>query len=252
MSETVMEDSESVIDIARQLVDDLEDGNDASASQCLDALASKRDQGLFREIGKITRKLHNSLRELQIDSKLVNQAETAIPEARERLNYVVTLTEQAADKTLTAVETSLPLIDILKNQAEDCSMLTLQFKNGNGGGDVNDLVSKAETFCQVTAENSSTLREQLSNIMMAQDFQDLTGQVIGQIITIAQDIEESLVDLVRISGQQHSGESPYSSPDNDNDNDNVQAYGPQIPGMEDGEVAANQDDVDDLLSSLGF
>ena len=250
MSEIVMVDNDSVIDIARQLVDDLEEGNDASASQCLDALSSKRDQGLFREIGKITRKLHNSLRELQIDSKLVNQAENTIPEARERLNYVVTLTEQAADKTLTAVETSLPLIDSLNSQAESFSEHTLQFKKDNDSGDITALIADAEILCQKTTEYNSKLREQLSNIMMAQDFQDLTGQIIGQVITIAQDIEGSLVDLVRISGQQLSGESHDSL--YTTDNDNIEASGPQIPGLEEGEVASNQDDVDDLLSSLGF
>lgn len=126
MTETVEADSESVIDLTRQLVEELEYGNETSASECLDALARKREQGLFTEIGKITRKLHNSLRELRLDTRLVDLAETAIPEARERLNYVVTLTEQAADKTLTAVEPSLPLVDSIKTRAGALSAQVVQ------------------------------------------------------------------------------------------------------------------------------
>jgi chemotaxis protein CheZ len=250
MTETVMADNESVIEIARQLVDELEDGNEALASEYLDILARKREQGLFREIGKITRKLHNSLRELRFDTRLVDQAETAIPEARERLNYVVTLTEQAADKTLTAVEISLPLIDTLKTQAESFSDQIKHFKNKQNSGNINALITEAEQFCQLTTNHSLTLRSQLSTIMMAQDFQDLTGQVIGQVINIAQEIEESLVGLIRISGQHISGDLQTSA--TITDEANTQANGPQVPGLEDSEVVKNQDDVDDLLSSLGF
>lgn len=249
MSDTVMADTDSAIDLARQLVEELQDGNEASASTCLDALASKREQGLFREIGKITRKLHNSLRELRLDTRLVDQAETALPEAKERLNYVVTLTEQAADKTLTAVETSLPLVDTLRLQAESLLEQSKDFKNNPAASDIHTLVSKAEQFGQTTVDHSASLRSELSSIMMAQDFQDLTGQVIGQVINIAQEIEESLVELIRISGQQLSADASTSTQAED---DNTQASGPQVPGLEDSDVVNNQDDVDDLLSSLGF
>lgn len=251
MSDTVMTDNESVVDIARQLVDELQCGNDASASLLLDELARKREQGLFREIGKITRKLHNSLRELQIDSRLTDQAEVAIPECRERLNYVVSLTEQAADKTLTAVESSLPLVNDLKSQAELLSKYTQQFEKSDNTSSINELVSEAEQFSRNTIDHSAKLRGHLSTIMMAQDFQDLTGQVISQVIGIAQEIETSLVDLIRISGQQMTSDAERVSARKNPDNE-LQAFGPQVPGLESGEVAHNQDDVDDLLSSLGF
>lgn len=250
MTETVVADSESVIEIARRLVEELEYGSEEAASECLDALTRKREQGLFTEIGKITRKLHNSLRELRLDRRLADQAETAIPEARERLNYVVTLTEQAADKTLTAVETSLPLLDSLKLRAEVLSGQTICFKNSPDTGDIQTLLTDTEAFCQLATDHGSQLRSQLSVIMMAQDFQDLTGQVIGQVIHIAQEIEESLVDLIRVSGQYIAGNTKPAS--TKADDDACHACGPQVPGLEDGQVASNQDEVDDLLSSLGF
>ncbi len=250
MTESVISDNETVIDIAQQLVEELEVGNESSASECLDALAKKREQGLFREIGKITRKLHNSLRELRFDTRLIDQAESALPEAKQRLNYVTTLTEQAADKTLTAVETSLPLVDTLKEQAESFSSYTQSFKKDHDSGDIHALITEAEQFCQLTTDHSSTLRSQLSTIMMAQDFQDLTGQVIGQVINIAQEIEESLVDLIRASGH-HITEESNTLPANSSE-DTAQAFGPNVPGLEDSEVVKDQDDVDDLLSSLGF
>lgn len=250
MTEAVLADNESALDIARQLVEELEYGNEPAAGKLLDELAKKREQGLFIEIGKITRKLHNSLRDLQIDSNIAVQAEVAIPEARERLNYVVNLTEQAANKTLTAVETSLPLVNNLKQQAESLSNTLQQFKGSDDTSGINLLASEAEQFSRNTIDHTTSLSGHLSTIMMAQDFQDLTGQVISQVIGIAQEIETSLVDLVRISGQQMAPETLRNVPNNTDEES--QAFGPQVPGLEDGEVAHNQDDVDDLLSSLGF
>jgi len=251
MSDAVINDNESVIDIARQLVDELECGNDASASLLLDELTSKREQGLFRKIGEITRKLHNSLRELQVDSRLADQAEVSIPDCRERLNYVVSLTEKAAGKTLTAVESSLPLVNDLKSQAESLSINAQQFNKSENTSSINELVSEATLFSRNTIDHSANLRDHLSTIIMAQDFQDLTGQIISQVIGITQEIETSLVNLVRTTGQQMKLKaedvSVWKNPDNE-----VQAFGPHVPGLENGDVAQNQDDVDDLLSSLGF
>ncbi len=104
-------------------------------------------------------------------------------------------------------------------------------------------------FLEHSGSNAALLRKNLNEVMMAQDFQDLTGQIIERVIGLVDDMEESLVELIRLSGkslrQQHEDKQ---------DEDPLQGSGPVVPGVDD--VAANvvsgQDEVDDLLSSLGF
>jgi chemotaxis protein CheZ len=247
-----VEDDDSLAQ-ARQLVRELEDGNSDAASQLLDDLARQRDSGLFREIGKLTRELHDALNGFQLDSKISSLAEHDIPDAKERLSYVITMTEQAAHRTLTAVEESLPIASELQNCARDLSEKWTRFRRKDM--DVNEfreLVPEIDGFLELTCGHASKLNSSLSDVMMAQDFQDITGQIIRRVINLVKDVEDNLVGLIRISGQRMTPAEKSATKSGSLSDELSRGIGPQVPGLDHADVVHSQDDVDDLLSSLGF
>ncbi len=237
---------------ARRLVEELERGNDAEASRLLDDLARKRDTGLFQELGKLTRELHDALSSFQLDSRITTLAEHEIPDAKERLNYVITMTEQAANSTLNAVEASLPMAGELQARAEALHAKWLRFRHKNMDvAEFRALVPEIDSFLDLTSGHAGKLNSNLSEVLMAQGFQDLTGQIIRRVINLVKDVEENLVGLIRISGERLAPPETGATPRADTD-DLARGVGPRVPGLDTQDVLSSQDDVDDLLSSLGF
>jgi chemotaxis protein CheZ len=225
--------------MARNLVSHLEQGNDRDAAEIIATLAGTADGVLFREIGRLTRELHESVKGFVVDARLPEIAENDIPDATERLRYVITMTEQAANATLAAVEDGLPLTDTLRSGAHQLSERWERFQSRDDLGGLGDELTE---FLRVAQENSKELHAKLSEVLLAQSFQDLTGQVIRRVIDLVNDVEQKLVELIRLSGAQASkGPGPRPAP-----------RGPAVPGVDDGDVVRGQDEVDDLLSSLGF
>ena len=109
--------SDDGLEYAKKLVECIEQGKADEATKTLEDLSALRESHLFQELGKLTRDLHDALRGFRVDSEISHLAEKDIPDAKERLNYVITMTEQAADKTLTAVESSLTLSNELIERA---------------------------------------------------------------------------------------------------------------------------------------
>ncbi|MFP5344895.1 MAG: protein phosphatase CheZ [Gammaproteobacteria bacterium] len=239
-------DRQQLLTRARALVQQMETGDMQQAEQLIDEISQLRESGLFQQVGKLTRELHESLNSFRFDERIAELAEQDIPDARQRLNYVISMTEQAAHRTLTSVEAALPLSDDLRDKAgalKDRWQRLLrreldaqQFKVLSG--EVADFLDLAEQNCAMTHQH-------LSDVLMAQDYQDITGQIIRRVISLVQGVEESLVKLVRISGQR-------MAPVRVNGAHKHELEGPQINSHARTDVAANQDDVDNLLSSLGF
>src|SRR5690349_9689529 len=159
------------------------------------------DEVLVR-VGHMTRTLHDSLRGLGLD-KLVEKAASDIPDARDRLDYVARLSEQAAKRVLDATDAAGPLQDAIESRsAEIRTSWQAVLDADKAGGDsasAEDWKALAERSIAVMAENeraATATRAELMNIMLAQDFQDLTGQVIGKITSIAQDLEKQLVQVL--------------------------------------------------------
>ncbi len=231
------------LELARALVDQLEDGNEQEATRILSELASSKDRGLFQEVGRLTRELHDSIEGFLVDSRIPEMAEHEIPDAGKRLNYVISMTEQSANATLNAVEASLPLADELGARAGILARdwRCLQEREVSAE-EFQSLSSELSGFLLMAGDYSGQLHGRLSEVLMAQDFQDLTGQVIRQVIALIQDLEEKLVQLVCISGFGGQEQKP----------DRTKLEGPVISGLDQGDVVDGQDDVDQLLSSLGF
>jgi chemotaxis protein CheZ len=199
------------------------------------------DEVLIR-VGHMTRALHDSLRGLGLD-KLVEKAASDIPDARDRLDYVARLSEQAAKRVLDATDTAGPLQDAVESRSADLRTSWQALLDQDAGEA--DWRALAERSIAALAENeraATATRAELMNIMLAQDFQDLTGQVIGKITSIAQDLEKQLVQVL----------IDFAPSEIRRELDNGLLNGPQIKPEGNTEVVADQGQVDDLLDSLGF
>lgn len=212
-----------------------------SIDQAADAPA---DDVMLHRIGQMTRGLHDSLRELGLD-QMIEKAAHEIPDARDRLNYVATMTEQAADRVLNATDIANPLQDKITTGAE---ALELRWKavmeTPSLKSEYNEAAEETLAYLKETIENANATKAQLLDIMMAQDFQDLTGQVIKKITELAHSIEQQLVNTL----VDFAPNKPVAAPAEKEGLLN----GPQIKPEESTNVVSNQEQVDDLLDSLGF
>ena len=240
--------NENYIKRIQELAKYAEQGNAEETERLIDELSKLREQSLFNELGKLTRQFHEALNSFRLDARIANLAEKDFPDARERLRYVITMTAQSADKSLTAAEESMPLCDEIGAQANSFRDDWERFTRREMGADeFREMSTRLNEFFQQVTGVSGTLKDNLNQVVMAQDFQDLTGQIIKRVITLVDDMENSLVDLIRISGQNLA---PHA--EEEKEQDRIKAEGPAVPGLDTEGTVSGQDEVDDLLSSLGF
>ncbi|MGH8550352.1 MAG: protein phosphatase CheZ [Methylococcales bacterium] len=235
------------LDCAKLFVAALEEGDEQMADEILGNIASVRETTLFQEVGKLTRQLHEAITGFTLDERIASLAEKEIPDAKERLNYVITMTQQSADTTLGAVEELLPLSEQMNTRTAELAEKWSRFLRKEMDYDEFKKVSNelVEHFSSST-ETLETIQEKLNEVLMAQGFQDLTGQIIRRVINLVQDVEHSMVEMIRISGGRLSAakERAAGSPS--------KLEGPAVPGTIDEHTITSQDGVDDLLSRLGF
>ncbi|MES2296626.1 MAG: protein phosphatase CheZ [Pseudomonadota bacterium] len=203
--------------------------------------AAAADEFLSR-IGHMTRALHDSLRGLGLD-KLIERAASEIPDARDRLDYVARMSEQAAQRVLNATDAASPLQEAIDADANALAGAWQGLLDAPGG-DAEWRALAAQTIASLEKVHDATsqTKTHLMDIMMAQDFQDLTGQVIKRVTTIAQNLEQQLVQML----------VDFAPAEVKREFDNSLLNGPQIKPDGNSEVVSNQGQVDDLLDSLGF
>ncbi|MBI5438101.1 MAG: protein phosphatase CheZ [Nitrosomonadales bacterium] len=197
---------------------------------------------VINQIGHMARSLHDTLRELGLN-KEIEKAAAFIPNARDRLNYVATLTQQAAEKVLNATDAAQPIMEKVEVESHrlagqwqmlfDKKLDVEQFKN---------LVMQTHAFLYEVPRQTKATNGYLMEIMMAQDFQDLTGQVIKKIIEVTKEMEQQLVALL-LESAPPAVKAEYES---------GLLNGPVINAAGRTDVVTSQDQVDDLLESLGF
>jgi chemotaxis protein CheZ len=235
------------LDAARALVNALETDNEQLTRKQLAILTQSHESELFQEVGKLTRELHEALSNFNVDSRLMDLTHHDIPNTRDRLNYVITTTEQAAHKTLGFIDNTLPLAQELRETAEKIDESWHRFRMKEMSADeFRLLVKEIEAYLPTVKQHADQVHTNLSEMMLAQGFQDLTGQVIRQVIALVEEVEDNLVQLVKVAGK-HQNPKPKQQ-----EIDPIKAEGPQINAQDNPNVVNNQDDVDDLLSSLGF
>ncbi|RMG36083.1 MAG: protein phosphatase CheZ [Gammaproteobacteria bacterium] len=247
MGEPAIEEDEK-LQLARDLVARLEAGREQDALDVIAQLAGFRDSLLFQEVGRLTRELHDAIKSFMMDARLAEIAESEMPDAAERLRHVIEMTEEAANTTLAAVEDAMPLAERLRADSQHLAESWSRFKARKMNvDDFRSMSRELEVFLEDTQANSQALHEKLSQVLMAQGYQDLTGQIIRKVIDLVGDVEAKLVELVRLSGTDTTPRQKGGTSSRD-----IKAEGPVVPGVDKADAVSGQDEVDDLLSSLGF
>lgn len=199
-------------------------------------------EAVFNRIGHLARNLHDSLRELGYDKSL-EEAARQIPDARERLNYIARMTEQAASKVLNACDVAKPAQDELDTVIRALgARWERMFANQLSVDEFKQLAADTRTFFAAAPSKLAITNAQLTEIMLAQDFQDLTGQVIKRVADMVQNFETQLLQvLIESMPEDRKAATPSGL-----------MNGPVINAVGRSDVVTSQAQVDDLLESLGF
>lgn len=219
------------------------DGSNVAQSASPSGEAWSQQEAVFNRIGHMARALHDTLGQLGYD-KLLEKTVSALPDAKDRLTYVANLTEQAACRVLNATDIASPLVDQIENGARALGQRWDKvFANEMGTEEFKLLAVETRAYLneQLPRKTRDT-HAQLTEIMMAQDFQDLTGQVIKKVVALAQELESGLMNLlIEVVPETKRTEEVASL-----------MNGPVINAEGRTDVVVNQEQVDDLLDSLGF
>lgn len=199
-------------------------------------------ESVFNRIGQMARQLHDSLRGLGYD-KMLEDTARQIPDARQRLTYIAQMTEQAASRVLNATDVAKPLQDALLSQSESLSSRwDSMFANQLSVDEFKALAADTRLFFHDAPTKIKGTDAQLTEIMMAQDFQDLTGQVIKKVVEMVQGLEAQLLQvLIEVMPEEKKAAAPEGL-----------MNGPVISAVGRSDVVTTQEQVDDLLESLGF
>jgi len=190
---------------------------------------------VFQQLGTITRLLHDTMQQLGVMPKLQTATE-GLPDARSRLSYIATKTAAAANKVLNSV-------DQAKAEHQSISAATRHMAQQIVADPVKAVASGAVlNFVGEVESATARIDDHLTDIMMAQDFHDLTGQVVAKVVTLANDLEDSLVKLLVQVVPEGVREQVDPSVLN----------GPVVNPEGRTDVVSDQSEVDDLLASLGF
>ena len=212
----------------------------AAAAAPADGAVEGEDKPMFERLGGIVRLLHDSLRELGYD-KALTEASSQINDAQDRLEYVATLTEQAANKVLNTLDEGMPEQDTLSKKSKDMENRWADLFAGKLSLDqFKQLAGDSQAFAVAVSVATEAEKARLLEIMMAQDFQDITGQLIKKVVTITKTVEHELAELLRDN-------APPAVREKIAQKEVSLMSGPSAPA-----VALNQDNVDDLLADLGF
>ncbi|GAB3480983.1 protein phosphatase CheZ [Marinomonas epiphytica] len=245
-----------VKDGASDLVGRIESGDFSGAIKIIQELSEARHNSFYNEVGLLTRSLHDAIRDFTFDAVELQAADndtaSKITDASDRLTYVIEMTNSAANKTMDMVDSSLPVAGELQAQAKDLRKdwgrliqrdLTPQ--------EFRELYKRIDAFLAYTDDSATTLHTNLNTILLEQGYQDLTGQVITRVNTLIREVEEKLVHLVAVAGRVDSI-SGIEHERKETEVDDSRGHGPAIKKDNNPEILNNQDEVDDLLSSLGF
>ena len=198
---------------------------------------------IFKQLGTLTRQLHDTLNMLGVLPSLQSSVSN-IPDARSRLSYIASKTEQAAEKVLN-------LVDEAKADQEHIARATRHLAALIVADPVKAVASGAVmNFVHEVEDVTQRVDNHLTNIMMAQDFHDLTGQVVAKVVKLANDLESQLISLLMQAApldQAGKVEDALSGP-----RETPELNGPVVDHEARSDVVANQSEVDDLLASMGF
>lgn len=224
----------------------LEAGDESGFASALAQLSGTRDRDLCTDLRELTANLRFALDRFSLDSRLADIAEKEVPDARHRLDHVLKLTDEAAHTTLDLVERSGPLAERTATRAAELLPLWKSFRaRAIDPRDFRVLLGGLDLFLPAARADSEQVRGNLADVLLAQGYQDITGQIIRGVMQLVTEIESALAELVRLSASETPRPEKAVSRAS-------QGHGPAVPGIDHGRAVAGQQDVDALLSGLGM
>ncbi len=227
----------------KEMVRALESGDEPLYELYMSQLMGLREQTLLGSVVKITRELHHAVKDINADDRLARVASSDIPDACQRLDYVVKVTEEAAHKTLDLVDHSKEQTDMIKRAMARVSAARVRvYASNNSQSDVENLLDAISSLEISVNTGTSHLRSNLTDLAQIQEYQDLTGQIIKRVIRVVRDVESGLIVLLRSTGSALKAGHGTASHEE-------KLEGPAVPGLS---ISSSQQDADALLAELGF
>jgi chemotaxis protein CheZ len=215
----------------------------------LHTMVHDRDDAMWKQLRKLTTDLQGALERFQFDSRLVDLAEKEMPDAKNRLDHVMRMTDEAAHRTMDLVEQSGPLAGRTAKEASELATVWRKFTARHiEAEEFSQLLQRMEYFLKAAQADSEVVRSNLAEVLMTQGYQDLSGQIIRGVIKLVNEVEQALGGLVNIALSETEREQIH----NNDEFRHSRGHGPVVPGVEHGEVVGGQTDVDALLSNLGM
>jgi chemotaxis protein CheZ len=227
-------------------------GNRDAFIEALDRLGEAREVALYRELRELSGSLRFALDQFRLDSRLATLAGKDVPDARVRLDHALKLTEDGAHRTLDLVERSCPLAEYTAKQA-GALVASLRIVRGDVTAvtdvtPLNDVLGQIADFLAVAQRDSDTVRANLTEVLMAQSYQDLSGQIIRGVITLVGEVERTLAHFAALAGGGPQGKTAGAAVETQT---SAQGFGPAVPGLTK-DAVGEQGDVDALLADLGM
>jgi chemotaxis protein CheZ len=228
--------------------------DEAGFLAALDELLHARRPELLSGLRDLTQTLQFALERFQLDARLADFAERDIPDARQRLAHVLQMTHEATHRTLDLVEQSGPLAERTARAAAALAPAWQSFRDRTIElREFHELLKRMDGFLPAARTDAELIRRNLGEVLLAQGYQDLTGQIIRGVMQLVQELESALTALSRLSGANGSAAAHCDQPGEPPASERAShGQGPVIPGVTEGEVASGQQDVDALLSGLGI
>ncbi len=227
---------EARLSMAKELLHAIESGDEHAARRSAEAIACAHGSDAWRVLERITTELREVLSSVGSRAAATAALGDEQPDAQMQLKQVIEMTEAAANRTLTAVETALPLTGGLMSMVE-------RFRLHRGASLAQD--SDLDSLLECVSADAAALKGQLSEVMVAQGFQDLTGQIIRRVVELVRELERH----VATSAVGVRGPVPRPPPDSRGAD---RGRGPAWHADDDPSVVRGQQDVDTLLSDMGL
>ena len=226
----------------------LDAGDDAAFRQAFEHLREGMNADFMPELRRITASAQEALQRFVEETRLDDLAANEVPDARKRLTHVVQLTDEAAHRTLDLVEQSGPIVSQAARDAAELLEAWGAYPHRERVGD-SLWPERAHSFLERAVKDTELVRNNLNEMLMAQGYQDLTGQIIRGVISLVGELESMLGQLVRLSNGDETMRSLRVLPAATQDLS--RGVGPTVPGVKGAPAVSDQDDIDALLKSFG-
>jgi chemotaxis protein CheZ len=212
----------------------------------LESIRTVRSDELTRDLRVLAETLDDAMLRFRHEFRIPDLAEREVPDARARLNHVMTLTAEAAHRTMDLIERCGPLAERTTRGASNLAGLMRDTRGGQSAIHEDPLLDRVHDFLTTAADDCGKIREDLAEVMLAQTYQDLTGQIIRGVVALVGEVERVLEALMRMTGAPGPTLSGVGAAAK-----SASSFGPAIPGVSTG-IVQRQADIDDLMAGLGI